>query len=66
MFKCKACNSSLSKYTLTTYKPNGGIEDLCQKCIYVVDNTDKLSCKDYAHQHITDNWLGFSFYDENS
>lgn len=68
MLRCKACDARLSQFTLTVRKSETlpEPEDLCPKCKSVAYNPDVLDTSDYAYAHITENWINFNVYKENT
>ena len=65
--RCKACDMSLSKFDFTTLKSDTlpEAEDLCAVCRSYAYNED-LDTHEYSHAHITENWVKFTVYDENT
>lgn len=65
--RCKACNMSLSKFDFSTYKSDTlpEWEDLCSVCRSYSYNED-LDTHEYQHSYITENWVNFTLYDENT
>lgn len=68
MLRCKACNERLSYYDISFYKSDEvpEPEDLCSCCRRISYNPKILDTSDYAHAHITENWVDFTKYKENA
>lgn len=66
--KCKACDSVLTFYDYGLKKNLESVdeEDLCSRCRDIVFLEDDLDVKEYALEHITENWKNFTNYNENS
>ena len=66
--RCKACNANLSKFDFTVNKSDTlpEPEDLCSVCRGVSYNDEYLSTKEYQHEYLTESWVNFTLYNENS
>lgn len=66
--RCKACNAMLTKFDITTMKSDTlqEPEDLCSFCRDISYNDENLDTKEYQHEFITENWVNFTVYNENT
>jgi hypothetical protein len=41
-------------------------EDLCQVCRGIAYSDEFLEVHEYQHEHLTENWVDFTVYNENT
>lgn len=66
--RCKACNSQISAFDFCSNKSDTlpELEDLCSVCRGVAYMDEFLDVHEYQHEHITENWVNFTIYDEKA
>lgn len=69
MTRCKACNSRLTYYEFYSYKSDTlpELEDLCSACRSVsYDESTIFDIHEFQHEHITENWVNYTVYNEKA
>lgn len=66
--RCKACNAQISFYDFYSNKSDTlpEPEDLCSVCRGIAYSDEFMDVHEFQHEHITENWVNFTIYDEKA